>query len=84
MSILITAKELHDKLSTDASNVVVIDSSWLPSWVEDSAEAMYEKEHIPSAIWLDIDGISDFKVELPHMMPTAPHFKKLMEGKRIF
>ena len=36
----------------------------------------YEKEHIPTAIFFDIDSICDTDTDLPHMLPTAEFFSE--------
>ena len=36
----------------------------------------YQKEHIPNAIFFDIDRICDTDTDLPHMLPTAEFFSE--------
>ena len=54
-----------------------------------NARAEYEAEHIPGAIFFDIDEIADKSNPLPHMLPSpvqfASHMKKMGigDGMRI-
>ena len=54
-----------------APGLVVFDGSWhLPASGRD-AKAEYAAEHIPGALFFDIDDLSDEKSPLPHMLPSA-------------
>lgn len=54
--------------------IVIIDGSWhLPPAGRD-ASAEFTSEHIPDAIFFDIDKHSDQTSPLPHMMPSAEQF----------
>ncbi|MGQ0673876.1 MAG: 3-mercaptopyruvate sulfurtransferase [Hyphomicrobium sp.] len=73
----------------DAPDLVVLDGSWhLPTAGRD-AKAEYLAEHIPGALFFDIDDLSDEKSDLPHMLPSTVKFasrvKKMGigDGKRI-
>ncbi|NRG19066.1 3-mercaptopyruvate sulfurtransferase [Rhizobiales bacterium] len=56
----------------DAPDLVVVDGSWyLPAHQRDP-KAEYRAEHIPGAVYFDIDDIADTSSSLPHMLP-APH-----------
>ncbi len=58
----------------DDPNVVVVDGSWhLPGTGRDG-RAEYEAQHIPGAVFFDIDAIADTSNPLPHMLPTAAAF----------
>lgn len=55
-------------------NVVVIDGSfYLPTQKRD-AKAEYLAEHIPGAVFFDIDAVADHSTELPHMLPGPKQF----------
>lgn len=61
-----------------AADLVVLDGSWhLPAEKRD-AKAEYAAGHIPGALYLDIDEISDHASPLPHMMPSAAQFAQAM------
>ncbi|WP_306250611.1 3-mercaptopyruvate sulfurtransferase [Parvularcula sp. IMCC14364] len=51
----------------------IIDASWHldPDRV---AKTEYEAQHIPGAVFFDIDGIADQQSPLPHMLPSPDYF----------
>lgn len=72
-----------------APDLRVVDASWhLPDSGRDAA-AEYREQHIPGAVYLDLDDISDEASDLPHMMPPAEKFASrvrnlgLGDGNRI-
>ena len=69
---LVSTQWLADHLA--APDVRVVDASWyLPSQGR-NARAEYEAEHIPGAVFFDVDEISDSATELPHMLPPPEKF----------
>lgn len=63
----------------DAPDLVVFDASWhLPTENRD-AKAEYLSEHIPGALFFDIDDLSDEKSTLPHMLPSTIKFASRMK-----
>ncbi|HXG79609.1 MAG TPA: 3-mercaptopyruvate sulfurtransferase [Methyloceanibacter sp.] len=67
----------------DAPDLVVIDASWhMPSEGRD-AYGEYLEEHIPGAIFFDIDEIADTKSSLPHMLPPPEKFSSRMRSMGI-
>jgi len=55
-------------------NVVVVDGSYyLPTQKRD-AKAEYLAEHIPGAVFFDINAIADHTTDLPHMLPGPEQF----------
>lgn len=73
----------------DAPDIVVLDASWhLPTAGRDP-KAEYLEEHIPGALYFDIDDLSDETSDLPHMLPSPIKFSSRMrkmgigDGKRI-
>jgi thiosulfate/3-mercaptopyruvate sulfurtransferase len=67
----------------DAPDIVIIDGSWhMPSDGRD-ARAEYLEEHIPGAIFFDIDEIADSKSPLPHMLPPPEKFSSRMRSMGI-
>ena len=67
-------------LFNNKENVKIIDSSWhLPNEKRNSLEE-YNSEHIPNAIYFDIDKNSDHNSDLPHMLPS----KKEWGGDNVF
>ena len=54
-------------------NVAVVDGSYLVLQKRD-ARAEYLKEHIPGAVFFDVDTVADHSTELPHMLPGPALF----------
>jgi thiosulfate/3-mercaptopyruvate sulfurtransferase len=52
----------------------VVDASWYLPNSGRVGEAEYAAGHIPGAVFLDLDQISDSNNPLPHMLPAAPGF----------
>jgi thiosulfate/3-mercaptopyruvate sulfurtransferase len=66
-----------------APDLVVLDGSWhLPTAARD-ARAEYEAEHIPGALFFDIDALSDERSSLPHMLPSTVKFASRMKKMGI-
>ena len=57
-----------------APDVRVVDASfYLPIQNRDAREE-YEHEHIPGAMFFDIDVVADSNTTLPHMLPSPEKF----------
>ena len=72
-----------------APDLRVVDASWhLPNSGRNAATE-YREQHIPGAVYFDLDDISDDASDLPHMMPPAEKFASrvrnlgLGDGNRI-
>jgi thiosulfate/3-mercaptopyruvate sulfurtransferase len=69
--------------------VRVADASWFFPQSGKTGRAEYEREHIPGAVFFDVDEIADHTSPLPHMMPDATRFARgaaklgLGNGNRI-
>ncbi|MEQ8935387.1 MAG: 3-mercaptopyruvate sulfurtransferase [Amphiplicatus sp.] len=60
-----------------ASGLIVIDGSWrMPG--AGFAREDYDRRHIPGAVFFDIDHIADRSSKLPHMLPSADDFQRMM------
>ncbi len=67
----------------NAPDLVVLDGSWhLPTAGRDP-RAEYLAEHIPGALFFDIDEISDETSSLPHMLPSTVKFASRMKKMGI-
>jgi thiosulfate/3-mercaptopyruvate sulfurtransferase len=55
-------------------NVRVIDASWYLPQTGRNGKAEYDAGHIPGAVFLDIDALSDETSPWPHMLPTPAKF----------
>ena len=66
-----------------ASDLRVLDASfYLPSEGVD-ARARFADGHIPGARLFDIEEVADTETDLPHMLPTAGRFSRLVGGLGI-
>ena len=67
----------------DAPDIVIVDASWHMPGEGRDARAEYLEEHIPGAIFFDIDEIADKKSNLPHMLPPPEKFSSRMRSMGI-
>lgn len=65
-----------DWLSSNLSNVIVLDGSWHMPLTGRSAHAEFLEKHIPGARRFDIEEISDHETNLPHMKPGKEEFER--------
>lgn len=56
----------------------IVDASWHMPAAKRNATAEYRAEHIPTAVFFDIDANSDHSTDLPHMLPDAVTFSQAM------
>lgn len=78
---LVETEWLADHLN--APDVIVLDGSMHLPTAKRDARAEYEAEHIPGAIFFDIDMISDKSSPLPHMLPSPVQFASQMKKMGI-
>jgi thiosulfate/3-mercaptopyruvate sulfurtransferase len=77
----VSCQWLFDHLSDEKLRIV--DASWyLPAQNRNGFED-YKTEHIPGALFWDIDLIAEKESSLPHTMPDATDFKRHMESLGI-
>jgi thiosulfate/3-mercaptopyruvate sulfurtransferase len=69
---LVTASWLADRLNDP--KIIPVDASWWFPQENRDARAEFEAEHIPGAVFFDIDAIADHATDLPHMLPSAEAF----------
>jgi thiosulfate/3-mercaptopyruvate sulfurtransferase len=73
----------------DAPDVRVVDGSWYLPAEKRNPKAEYAAQHIPGAVFFDIDEIADEASPLPHMLPSPEKFSSrvrklgLGDGVRI-
>ncbi len=78
---LVETSWLAERMS--APDLVILDGSvHLPTAKRD-AFAEYKAEHIPGAMFFDINDIADEKSSLPHMLPPAAKFASRMRKMGI-
>lgn len=67
---------LNEQLSDP--QVVIFDATWYVPGTNADARQQYLEEHIPNALFFDIDDISDLSTPLPHMLPNPIKFSSRM------
>ena len=67
----------------NAPDVVVMDASWYLPTEERDGYAEYLEEHIPGALYFDIDDLSDENSGLPHTLPPPEKFASRMRKMGI-
>lgn len=60
-------------------DLVILDGSWHLPTANRDAKKEYLAEHIPGALFFDIDDLSDEKSSLPHMLPSTVKFASRMK-----
>jgi len=75
---LVTTEWLATHL--DAPDVRVVDASWYLPQMQRNAREEYEREHIPGAVFFDIDEICDLDSPYPHMLPRPEKFSSRVRG----
>ncbi|MBX9926423.1 MAG: 3-mercaptopyruvate sulfurtransferase [Hyphomicrobiaceae bacterium] len=74
---IVDTQWLADRL--DAPGLVVLDGTWHLPTADRDARAEYLAEHIPGALFFDIDDLSDEAATLPHMLPSQIKFASRMK-----
>ena len=64
-------------------DLIVLDGSWHLPTANRDPKAEYRAEHIPGALFFDIDDLSDEKSDLPHMLPSTVKFSSRMKKMGI-
>lgn len=67
----------------NAPDLVILDGSLHLPTAKRDAYAEYKAEHIPGAMFFDINDIADEKSSLPHMLPSAAKFASRMRKMGI-
>jgi thiosulfate/3-mercaptopyruvate sulfurtransferase len=72
-----------------APDIRVVDASWYLPTTGRNGRAEYDREHIPGAVYFDVDEIADTTLSLPHMLPEPAKFASrvrrlgLGDGNRV-
>ncbi|MCR9240944.1 MAG: 3-mercaptopyruvate sulfurtransferase [Rhodobiaceae bacterium] len=74
---LVTVDWLAEHLT--APDVKILDGSWYLPQMERDAEREFLEAHVPGAVFLDLDEISDNDSPFPHMLPTPEKFSSRMK-----
>mgnify|MGYP005674696325 FL=1 len=67
-----------DWLEKNLSEVKIIDCSWHMPGIDRNPKEEYLKNHIPGAIFFDLDKNSDQNTDLPHMLPTKEKWEEIV------
>ena len=80
MNPLVTPSWVAEHL--DDPGVVILDATLPPVGVSPAIDthARYLEKHIPSALFFDIEYLSDHSTSLPHMLPTPENFSREMSA----
>ncbi len=72
---VVTPQWLAEQL--ERPDIAIVDASWYLPDMKRDAKAEYVAEHIPGAMFFDIDAIADKSSALPHMLPSAEEFARI-------
>lgn len=78
---LVSTEWLAEHLN--APDLRIVDASWYLPAMNRDGKAEYAKQHIPGAVFFDIDEISDTSSDLPHMLPSPEKFASRMRSLGI-
>ena len=70
-------------LENNINKVKIIDSSWHMPQAERNGFDEYNKEHIPNAIFFDLDKNSKLDTDLPHMLTDTKSWEKIVSDMGI-
>ena len=70
-------------VENNLSNIKLIDCSWhLPNASRNPYQE-YLNQHLPNALFFDLDKNSDKNTELPHMLPSRKKWDEIVSGYGI-
>ena len=69
-----------DWLEKNIDNVKIIDCTWHMPQAERNGFEEYKKDHIPNAIFFDLDENSKIDTDLPHMLTDSRSWEKIMSN----
>ena len=72
-----------DWLENNLNKVKILDCSWHMPNVNRNSYEEYLQEHIPEAIFFDLDRYSDLNTDLPHMLPDQITWGKIISSLGI-
>ena len=70
-------------LEKNMNNVKIIDCSWHMPQTKRNGFEEYNKEHLPNAIFFDLDKNSKLDTDLPHMLTDIKSWEKIMSNMGI-
>ena len=72
-----------DWLENNLNDVKIIDCSWHMPGIDRNPEDEYSENHIPGAIFFDLDKNSDQDTDLPHMLPSKEKWEEIVSAMGI-
>jgi len=72
-----------DWVENNLSNIKLIDCSWHLPNVSRNPYKEYLNQHLPNALFFDLDKNSDENSELPHMLPSRNKWDEIVSGLGI-
>ena len=69
-----------DWLEKNINNVKIIDCSWHMPQAQRNGCEEYKKDHIPNAIFFDLDKNSKIDTDLPHMLTDINSWELIMNS----
>lgn len=78
MDALVTTEWLAGELG--ASDLRIVDATYLDAAGGRDASAEYEQAHIPGAVFMNLGELRDTDTDLPMMLPTAEKFASRMQS----
>ena len=70
-------------LEKNINQIKVIDCSWHMPAENRNAEEEFKNEHIPNAVFFDLDKNSKKNTALPHMLPSLDDWNKIVSNLGI-
>jgi thiosulfate/3-mercaptopyruvate sulfurtransferase len=78
MELLVSTEWLAKEIG--ASDLRIVDATWLMPGSEQDAAALYLEAHIPGAVFMDLGEIADNNSTLPNMLPPPEKFSSRMQS----
>ena len=71
------------KKNLNNPEIKIIDSTWHMPGSGINGFDIFKEKHIPNAIFIDLDEVSDINSDLPHMMPDENYFSEKISSLGI-
>jgi len=71
------------KKNLNNPEIKIIDGTWHMPGSGINGFDIFKEKHIPNAIFIDLDEVSDINSDLPHMMPDENYFSKKISSLGI-
>ena len=71
------------KKNINNPQIKIIDGTWHMPGSGINGFDVFKEKHIPNAIFIDLEKISDLNSDLPHMMPNEKHFSEKISSSGI-